>query len=429
MTIAETARPPETPNESPFLFVNPDMFATPEVRRYASNATVAHIAPLWLPLPRDSRTYGGAEDVALNIVNGQDRLNVKHQIVFGHPGNMTLAQSVNAEVHAPPGIKPSENLLEVLRTDPARAVKLESAYVASAYRFIAENQDRISVVHDHTNFGRRLGRTASEFLPVVRTEHGNLLNEKNILSEFNGQKNVGFVAISHDQRSQMPELNWLGVNHNGVEIRDFDFTKQKDDYLLFLGRVCKEKGVHNAIAVAKELGKTLIIAGDVETKPDSVAYFKREVEPSIDNRQIIHIGGVNAKDRRGLLSSAQALLMLNEWREPFGMVMAEALASGTPVVGYDAGSIPEVVRGRTGFVVSSIDEAVSAVERISDGDYSPEQCRRLAEEFFSAEAMTARYFEMYIKANGRFNENRQRSGYFVPELSHITPNNLNHLAT
>lgn len=231
---------------------------------------------------------------------------------------------------------------------------------------------------------------------MIRTEHGPLVwpditkIEEFSMRQFVGRKNLGFVAISENQKSKIPDLNWVGVNYNGVDLSDFEYTEEKDNYLLYLGRVNKQKGVHNAIEAAKLAKMPLVIAGEVEETPDSLEYFETKIKPLIDDYDVYHLDkGVNAEERKKWLSKAKALLMLIEWDEPFGMVMAEALASGTPIVGYRKGSIPEIVKENTGYVVDSIDDAVDSINDICQGKTSPIECRKTAEKFFSAEAMAS----------------------------------------
>lgn len=389
------------------------------MQEWLEKATVAHIAPVWLPLPREDRNYGGIEDVILNHFHALRSMGIKRQYIFGHPANKRMEYKYKrTKVFIPRDIPTSEDLLHLMRVDKYEAWNLERIYLLQAYNTLLKKRDFITIVHDHTQYGRDYGEWFSDgVLPVVHTEHGPMTSpdipniEERVLDQFKGMSNMGFIAISHNQKSHMKKLNWIGVNHNGIDLRDFSYNENKEDYLLFLGRVNKAKGVHNAIKVARSLNISLVIAGSIEETPESISFYEKEVAPFIDGRNIFHLeNGVNASERQRLLKNARALLMLIEWDEPFGMVMPEALASGTPIVGYPRGSVPEVVKEGTGFVVRNLTEAKQAVRKILRGNYYPRKCRRIAEEFFSKEAMAARYINLYMKQENKFKRSlRQHS--------------------
>lgn len=396
---------------SSYLYINPEKILNSSLKEWVRNITVAHIGPLWLPLPREDRNYGGVEDVVLNNIKALESFRIKKQIVFGHPANKRMEHIFKRlKVYTPDFIATSNDLLEILRTDPYTATKLEEIYVLQAYKKIAANKKDITIVHDHTNAGRSYSLWFSKYVrPVVRTEHGPLKYpyishlEQDYYSLFKNRRSIGFISISKNQRSQMPYLPWIGTNYNGIDLDDFQFSEKKDKFLLYLGRVTRDKGVHNAVKVALKLSIPLIIAGSIEEKPESVKYFNDEVSPFIDNKNIIHFeNGVNAVERKNLLKKANALLMLNEWDEPFGMVMPEALASGTPIIGTAKGSIPEIVGKNCGFIVKNTAQATKAVTKILEGEYSAKACRVRVERYFSKEAMAARNLKLYRQQSLRF---------------------------
>lgn len=398
---------------SSYLYYNPENLLNASLKDWAKSATIAHIGPLWLPLPREDRNYGGIEDVVLNNIKALEEFNVKKQIIFGHPSNKRMEYSFKrTRVYTPDYISTSENLLETLRKDPFTADKLEHIYVLQAYKKIAANKKDITIVHDHSLAGRSYGAWFSRYVkPVVRTEHGPLkfpyisyLDEA-YYTLLKSRRSIGFISISKNQRAQMPFLPWIGVNYNGIDLKDFEYNEKKDKFLLYLGRINRDKGLHNAINVANALKIPLIIAGTVEEKPDSIEYFEHEISPHIDGKNVIHFeNGANAEERKGLLSRAAALLMLNEWDEPFGMVMPEAMASGTPIVGTGKGSIPEIVGEGCGFVVDNNRSAIKAVKRILEGEYSSKKCRTRVEKLFTQEAMAARNLYLYKQHAERFSK-------------------------
>jgi glycosyltransferase involved in cell wall biosynthesis len=175
---------------------------------------------------------------------------------------------------------------------------------------------------------------------------------------------------------------------------DFQETVPDEAPLVFLGRIAPVKGTHRAVRVAQKTGRRLVIAGNVPDDPNGQTYFEDEVEPHVDGDQIRYVGPVDDEEKNELLGRSAAFLMPIDWEEPFGIVMAEAMACGTPVIGTRRGSVPEVVtEGETGFVCDSVDEMASAVERISSLDRTA--CRRRCETHFSARAIVDAYLNLY----------------------------------
>jgi glycosyltransferase involved in cell wall biosynthesis len=191
--------------------------------------------------------------------------------------------------------------------------------------------------------------------------------------------------------------NWHAV-YNGapIDVYEFQSTVRDDAPLVFLGRVQEIKGAHLAIEVAKRSGRPLVIAGNVpEDNPAHQKYFDEQIQPHLDGKQIQYIGPVNDDEKNQLLGRAAAFLMPILWEEPFGIVMAEALACGAPVIGLRRGSVPEVVQnGVNGFVCDTVDEMVAAVDRINELDRA--ECRRIMEEKFSDRAMVYAYESLYF---------------------------------
>lgn len=183
--------------------------------------------------------------------------------------------------------------------------------------------------------------------------------------------------------------------HNGVRIEHFDFQEHVDENapLVFLGRIEQIKGVHTAIQIAKATHRRLVIAGNRSDSPEVDRYFMEEVEPHLSSR-ITYIGPVDDVQKNKLLGTSAALLMPIEWDEPFGIVMAEALACGTPVIGYSRGALPEIVdHGTTGACCHSVDEMIDAVRRVAD--FPRQSCRRQLEKRFSAPVIVDQYISLY----------------------------------
>lgn len=251
-------------------------------------------------------------------------------------------------------------------------------------------QQEFDVIHDHSGtLGLPTANIAN--VPVVMTCHGPITAE--VKKIYQNLKNPYLVAISESQRYPAPGLHYAGTVHNGLPMDNFPFSEKNDGYLLFVGRISMEKGVHIAIKVAQELDLPLVIAAKLD-EVDRL-YFREYVEPRL-SETITWIGEVDTEKRNELMSRAICLLHPVTWREPFGLTIIEAMACGCPVVAIDKGSIPEIIKnGETGFVVQDTETMIDAVENIST--IERERCRQHALENFSAKKMADRYEEIYHK--------------------------------
>jgi glycosyltransferase involved in cell wall biosynthesis len=202
------------------------------------------------------------------------------------------------------------------------------------------------------------------------------------------------ISISNAQRTPWPCANWHATIYHGLPEDLFRFHPQSGDYLAFLGRASPEKGMDRAIEIAKRVGMPLKIAAKVD--PADRRYFKREIEPLLDDPHITWLGEISDKDKDGFLGNAYALLFPINWPEPFGLVMIESMACGTPVVAFAAGSVAEVMEdGVTGFVVTDVDQAVEATRRV--GSLNRARCRHVFEERFVASRMATDYVKVYTR--------------------------------
>jgi glycosyltransferase involved in cell wall biosynthesis len=264
---------------------------------------------------------------------------------------------------------------------------------------MAAEIDRFDVVHSHLDhFGYPLARLAP--CPVVTTLHGRL--DRPALEVLHAElTDVPLVSISDDQRRPAPRANWVATVYHGIPLDELTFNPGPGEYLAFLGRVSPEKGLDAAIRVARRAGLPLKIAArkplPYKEIPDvrrDWEYYTDEVEPLLQSRRVEMIGQVGGEDKDAFLGNAAALLFPICWPEPFGLVMVEALACGTPVLAFRQGSVPEVLEdGVTGFIRETEDELVEAVGRIGEIDRA--RCRAEAERRFSPAAMADRYVEIY----------------------------------
>ncbi|MGB9926802.1 MAG: glycosyltransferase [Methanosarcina sp.] len=258
----------------------------------------------------------------------------------------------------------------------------ESMHISEVF----ERSKKFDIIHNHFDFPP-LTYSSLVDTPVVSTLHG--FSSRTILPVYKKyNKNTYYVSISDSDKCN--ELDYIATIHHGIEIESFIFNEKPQDYLLFLSRLDKDKGIKEAIEVAKKSGRILRIAGFI---PDQV-YFENEIKPLIDNEQIIYEGLIDSVRKKELLSNAYALLHMINYNEAFGLGVIEAMASGTPVIAINRGSMPELItNGETGFLVNDVEEAAEAVLKISS--ISRKKCRESVENRFSVERMVDDYIIVY----------------------------------
>lgn len=253
---------------------------------------------------------------------------------------------------------------------------------------LMEQADRFDVIHNNFDF---LPLTWSRFIsvPMVTTIHG--FSSPKILPVYKKYNHTSqYVSISDSDRS--PELNYAATVYNGINTDDFTFQPDPKDYLLFFGRIHPEKGTWEAIQIAKHTRRKLIIAGLIQNRE----YFDNQIKPFINNEEIVYVGNSGPEERDKLLGEAYALLHPVGFEEPFGLSVPESMLCGTPVIAFNRGSMPELIRdGETGFLVNSIEDAVEAVDKLKT--VSRTFCRDYAVSKFSRQKMVEGYLEVYGK--------------------------------
>ncbi len=253
-----------------------------------------------------------------------------------------------------------------------------------------EKADRFDIIHNHTET-EGMSTAGLVGTPMLSTLHGNMKGDQLVLfSRYKGWWNT----ISKSAKSLMPEKErFAGVIYNAIDAAAYPFNATSDDsYLLFLSRMSYDKGVHLAIEAAKKMGRRLLISGNID-KPDE-PYFKTMVLPHVDGDQIQFLGESDFKKKCELMMGAYCLLAPLCWEEPFGLFMIESMVCGTPVIALRRGSAPEVVKhADTGFVVGTLDELVSAVDKVPS--ISRERCREWVEENFTAPRLADDYLRAY----------------------------------
>lgn len=337
---------------------------------------IAMLAPIGLPVPPVG--YGGTERVVSLLTEGL--------VARGH--EVTLFASGDSETRGELRARFARHLELDGPIDKVAYQRYEAEHVAWAFAQAGE----FDLVHDHT---KALGTLYSRFsrVPVVTTIHNDFTPERRAV--YGAYRDHAYVAISRSHAARMPELAFAGVVYNGIDLAETQYREQKDGYLLFLGRLDPAKGAATAMQVALALDMPLVMAGRVA--PDQQAMFDREIAPHLDGVKRRFVGEVNGHDKWALYSGASALIFPIRWPEPFGLVMVEAMAAGTPVVATRWGSVPEVVEDGVTGVITPADADVDALAAASRRalTLSPQACRARVEQLFSADKMVEDYLAVY----------------------------------
>ncbi len=288
----------------------------------------------------------------------------------------------------------SGNLVYELPSAAGFNVEGHYRHLSAAFAFAASNN--FDIIHNHDS---QLGIRFCPTLKSPYVTHMCVLGDQE-LEEFiqtltpKQYQRCKFISISRRQMELISYLNWFGTVYNRIQIESFPFQPKKDEYLLFLGRLSPDKGVDIAIQVAKKTGRMLVIAGVIPPKCQS--FFDTHIKPHIDGTHIKWLGPANQALKRELFSNALALLMPIRWEEPFGLVMVEAMACGTPVIAFRRGAVPEIVLHRhTGFVVETVEEMIQCVYNIHI--ILPQNCRSYVKRHFDVKVMAEKYLEIYPK--------------------------------
>ena len=335
---------------------------------------IAQVAPLVESVP--PKHYGGTERIVSYLTEELVRLGHKVTL-FASGDSVTTAELIPVTRRS---FRQNKRATDYL----SREVLLMDHVMQRAGEF--------DVIHFHTGC---LHYVISGHLrvPHVTTLHGRL-DTLEFLRLYERFRDMPMVSISNSQRTPWPCANWQGTIYHGLPEDLFRFHPEPGSYLAFLGRASPEKRVDRAIEIAKRVGMPLKIAAKVDRADRR--YFKREIEPLLNDPHIEWLGEISDKDKDEFLGNAYALLFPIDWPEPFGLVMIESMACGTPVVAYACGSVPEVMDdGVTGFVVNDFEQAVAATRRI--GDLSRAKCREIFEKRFAASRMAHDYINVYTR--------------------------------
>jgi glycosyltransferase involved in cell wall biosynthesis len=331
------------------------------------NKRIAVLSPVaWRTPPR---AYGAWETVASNITEGLVARGFQHVTLFATADSLTEADLVS---FVDKGYEEDRSQVPLVST---------CLHISKALARAGE----FDLIHNNFDY---LPLTYLPFIetPMVTTIHG--FSEPDILRVYRDHKDTYYVSISDSDRD--PELPYVATVYNGIDLSNLTFREKAGEKLVFLGRIHPDKGTHLAIEVARRSGMDLLIAGIIQDQH----YFDEQVQPHLNPPAVEYIGPVNPAQRDALFREAFAVLHLNTIPERFGLVMAEAMAAGVPVIAMDLGSCREVIEDqKTGYLVNSVDEAVAAVRKIDRIDRR--ECRRRVEENFTIDRMAAGYERVY----------------------------------
>jgi len=339
---------------------------------------IAQVAPLYESVPPTH--YGGTERIVSYLT--EELVAQGHDVtLFASGDSRTKATLVAACPRS-------------LRLDPACVDQL--AHHVLMLERVMQRADEFDIVHFHIDY-LHFPLSRRQRLTQVTTLHGRL-DIPDLVPLYNEFREMPLVSISNAQRAPLPWVNWQDTVYHGLPVDRYRFRPETGQYLACLGRISPEKGIDRAIEIAKQVGIPLKIAAKVDRADRD--YFAQVIEPLLDHPLVEYLGEIGDDRKNEFLGNAYALLFPIDWPEPFGIVMIEAMACGTPVIAYSSGSVPEVMeQGRTGFIVDQLEDAVQAVRRVPL--LSRARCREIFEERFTAARMARDYLDVYTRLIAR----------------------------
>ena len=339
---------------------------------------IAQVAPLYESVP--PKLYGGTERVVSWL--SEELVRLGHDVtVFASGDSLTRARLI-----------PTCN--ESLRLSPESIDHLAHHFVQMEQ--VLRHKDEFDLIHFHVDYLHFPISRRERYIHLT-TLHGRL-DIPDLVPLYNVYTEMPVVSISDAQREPLPHLNWQGTVHHGMPIDSYNFHRRGGDYLAFLGRTSPEKGLDRAIEIARASGMPLKIAAKIDKHDQD--YFETVIQPLLGSADVEFIGEIGYAEKDDFLGNAAALLFPIAWPEPFGIVMIEAMACGTPVIAYPFGSVPEVVQhGVSGFLVHDLASAVGAVKQI--GQIDRKKVRKDFENKFTADRMALDYLKIYERMVSR----------------------------
>jgi glycosyltransferase involved in cell wall biosynthesis len=354
---------------------------------------IAQVAPLYESVP--PKLYGGTERVVSYLT--EELVRRGHDVtLFASADSVTTARLIS-------------RCPQALRLNPACVDKF-AHHILMLEQVLGRSQE-FDMIHFHIDYLHFPWSRRSN-VPHVTTLHGRL-DIPDLAPLYREFKEIPVVSVSNAQRQPLPWLNWQATVHHGLPPELYRFHAGPGEYLAFLGRISPEKGVDRAIDIAKRIGIKLKIAAKVDLVDKE--YFERVITPLMDPSVVEYIGEIGDHEKDEFLGNAFALLLALNWPEPFGVVMIESLACGTPIVAFRCGSVPEVVEnGVTGFVVDDAEAAVAALRKVPA--LSRSNCRKAFEDRFTASHMCRGYLEVYERLQSENRVSAEFSGGLAAAL-------------
>ena len=334
------------------------------------------MVPIWIRTPPEK--YGGSEMICSLLTEALAEMGY----------DVTLFATKNAITKAK---------LEYLFDEPIGIAAKDESPTFAHFAYAFSRWKEFDIIHSHGGiFGMQFAPLIET--PIVVTMHNVYVPPKSPAFEYFKDK-VNYCAISKSQKSICEGLNVVDVVCNSIDIKDYKLETQKDDYLFWLGNCVNDKGPDIAIRVAKDLGMKLIMAGKIDKNLKiHVEFYEEKIKPHIDGKNVIFYEELTPQEKSKLYQKAKCFLFPIRWEEPFGMVMCEAMACGTPVVAFGRGAVPEVIKDKeTGYIVKTYEEFIAAVKKVLDGKIDPVACRKHVEENFSPQVMAKNYVKVYEK--------------------------------
>src|SRR5436853_2271217 len=335
---------------------------------------IAQVAPPYESVPPTK--YGGTERVVSWLT--EELVGRGHEVtLFASGDSMTTATLFPV-------------CRQALRLDPHSIDRLAAHVLQLEYVF--QEKNNFDLIHFHCDY-LHFPLSRRENISQVTTLHGRL-DLPDLPPLYRMYKDMPVISISDAQRSPLPWVNWQGTVHHGLPENQYSLSQGKGGYLAFLGRISPEKGLDQAVEIAKRAGMPLKVAAKVDRA--DLDYYESRIKPLLKGPEVEYIGEIGYPEKNEFLGNAAALLFPIQWPEPFGLVMIEAMACGTPVIAYPCGSVPEVIEdGVNGFIVTDISEAVNAVSNIEQIERT--KCRRRFEQRFTAARMAEEYLALYSR--------------------------------
>src|SRR5260221_1902843 len=362
---------------------------------------IAQVAPLYESVP--PKFYGGTERVVSYLTEELIRQG-NDVTLFASGDSVTSARLIsNTEKALRLNAKCSDHLSHHI-------VQLQE---------IAERANEFDIIHFHNDY-THFPISVHFNVPYVTTLHGRM-DMPELQHVYNKFPQQPVISISNKQREPMPQANWVGTVYHGLPLNLLNIGTGEGNYFVFLGRISPEKRVDRAIEIAKATGIQLKIAAKIDSEDQT--YFDNHIKQLLDDPLVEFIGEINEDQKEKFLGNALAMLFPIDWPEPFGIVMIESMACGTPVIAFNSGSVPEVIDdGKSGFIVNSVDEAIRAVEKLH---LLPKRnARNCFEERFTVERMARNYIEIYqkmIDMQVRSGELNYMNQHFFAEQQMETP--------